>query len=185
MPLALFAFGEDGLALAIAYFAVHAVLNITIGQALAAGRFTFRNARFPSHLGDRARRRAQRDRNALPPSLARAAHMLGGLTIPMMLMALGYSLTKLRVTSIAVAPRASRRLRLFGGFAIGWGVALALGLTGDPARRAGHPERDASAVYNYMFAARYDNQPEDVAGLVVLSTPMAIGALPIFLWTVM
>ena len=42
------------------------------------------------------------------------------------------------------------------------------------------------AVYNYMFAARYNNRPEDVAGLVVLSTAIvAIGALPVFLWTLM
>ncbi len=41
------------------------------------------------------------------------------------------------------------------------------------------------AVYSYMFAARYNNWPEDVAGLVVLSTGLSIGALPVFLWTIM
>ena len=40
LPLALFAFGQRGLALAIAYFAVHAVFTFTIGQALAARRFS-------------------------------------------------------------------------------------------------------------------------------------------------
>ena len=42
LPLALFAFGKDGLALAIAYLAVHGVFNFVIGQALAAGRFSLR-----------------------------------------------------------------------------------------------------------------------------------------------
>ena len=41
------------------------------------------------------------------------------------------------------------------------------------------------AVYNYMFAARYNNRPEDVAGLVVVSTVLSLGALPLFLSTVM
>jgi len=40
LPLALFAFGRDGLALSIAYFAVHGVLSLTIGQALAVRRFS-------------------------------------------------------------------------------------------------------------------------------------------------
>ena len=82
-------------------------------------------------------------------------------------------------------PLAFSALRLFGGFAIGWGVALALGLTGIPRGVLVIESAMPAAVYNYMFAARYDNKPEDVAGLVVLSTAMAIGALPIFLWTVM
>ena len=41
-----------------------------------------------------------------------------------------------------------------------------------------------AAVYNYMFAARFKNQPGDVAGLVVLSTLMAVVLLLVFLWTV-
>lgn len=185
LPLALFAFGEDGLALAIAYFAVHAVLNITIGQALAAGRFSVAETLASPLIWATALGGALSVTGTqLPPSLARAAHMLGGLTIPMMLMALGYSLTKLRVTSI-LWPLAFSTLRLFGGFAIGWGVALALGLTGIPRGVLVIQSAMPAAVYNYMFAARYDNKPEDVAGLVVLSTAMAIGALPIFLWTVM
>ncbi len=41
LPLALFAFGQQGLNLAIAYFAVHALFTFTIGQALAARRDDF------------------------------------------------------------------------------------------------------------------------------------------------
>ena len=102
----------------------------------------------------------------------------------MMLMALGYSLTKMKVTSV-VWPLAFSALRLFGGFAIGWGVAYALGLAGIPRGVLVIESAMPVAVYNYMFAARYGNRPEDVAGLVVLSTAMSLGALPIFLWTVM
>jgi malate permease and related proteins len=42
-----------------------------------------------------------------------------------------------------------------------------------------------AAIYNSMFAARYDNRPEDVAGLVVVSTVLSLGALPVSLSTVM
>jgi predicted permease len=42
-----------------------------------------------------------------------------------------------------------------------------------------------SAVYNYMFAARFGNKAEEVAGLVVLSTLLSLVLLPWFLATVM
>jgi len=102
----------------------------------------------------------------------------------MMLLALGYSLTKLKVTSFAW-PLAFATLRLVGGFAIGWAVALALGLTGVERGVLVIESAMPVAVYNYMFAARYNNRPEDVAGLVVLSTVLSVGALPAFLWTVL
>ncbi len=185
LPLALFAFGEDGVALAIAYFAVHSVLNFTIGQALAARRFSaVAVVASPLIWATVVGATLSVTGLRLPLALGRAAHILGGLTIPMMLMALGYSLTSLRPKSLGW-PLAFSALRLFGGFAIGWGVALALGLAGVPRGVLVIESAMPVAVYNYMFAARYNNRPEDVAGLVVLSTAMSLFALPVFLWTLM
>ncbi len=102
LPLALFAFGKDGLALAIAYLAVHGLFNFVIGEALAARRFSFRAALFSPLLWAAALGAVVSVTGTeLPLSLARAAHIIGGLTIPMMLLALGYSLTQVRVTSFA------------------------------------------------------------------------------------
>ena len=185
LPLALFAFGKEGMALAIAYLAVHGLFNFVIGQALAAGRFSFRETAVSPLLWATALGAAlSATGTALPLSVGRAAHILGGLTIPMMLLALGYSLTALKVKSLAW-PLAFSALRLVGGFAIGWAVALALGLTGVARGVLVIESAMPVAVYNYMFAARFNNRPEDVAGLVVLSTVLSIGALPVFLWTVM
>jgi len=39
LPLCLFAFGQEGLALAISYFAVQAVVMFTIGTGIASGQF--------------------------------------------------------------------------------------------------------------------------------------------------
>ena len=185
LPLALFAFGKEGLALAIAYLAVHGLFNFVIGQALAAGRFSLLETLLSPLLWATVLGAALSVTGTQPPlAIARAAHILGGLTIPMMLLALGYSLTKLKATSF-VWPFAFSTLRLFGGFAIGWGVALALGMTGAPRGVLVIESAMPVAVYNYMFAARFNNRPEDVAGLVVLSTAMAILVLPAFLWMLM
>ncbi len=185
LPLALFAFGQKGLALAIAYFAVHAILTFTIGQALAARRFSVRETLVsPLVWATAAGAALSVTGSQLPPTLGRAAHILGGLTIPMMLLALGYSLTKLKVKALAW-PLAFSALRLVGGFAIGWGVALSLDATGTPRGVMVMESAMPVAVYNYMFAARFDNRVEDVAGLVVLSTLMSVVFLPVFLLTVM
>ena len=37
------------------------------------------------------------------------------------------------------------------------------------------------AVFNFLFAVRYGNQPEEVAGLVVVSTLMSFATLPLLL----
>ena len=117
LPLALFAFGKDGLALAIAYLAVHGVFNFVIGQALAAGRFSFRETLFSPLLWATALGATlSATGSALPLSLGRAAHILGGLTIPMMLLALGWVADQAQGDLAQMAARvlgaeARRRLR--------------------------------------------------------------------------
>jgi hypothetical protein len=38
-----------------------------------------------------------------------------------------------------------------------------------------------AAVFNYMLAMRYENSPEEVAGLVVTSTLFSFATLPLLL----
>ncbi len=185
LPLALFAFGQQGLNLAIAYFAVHALFTFTIGQALAARRFSLREVLFsPMIWATMFSVWLSASGQHLPLFIGRATHILGGLTIPMMLMALGVSLAQLRVKSFAW-PVLLSVYRLCGGFAIGWGVAYATGMTGAPRGVMILESAMPVAVYNYMFAARFDNRAEDVAGLVVISTALALPVLPLFLASVM
>ena len=37
------------------------------------------------------------------------------------------------------------------------------------------------AVYNYLFAQRWNNEPEEVAGVVVLSTLLSLLTIPLVL----
>jgi len=41
------------------------------------------------------------------------------------------------------------------------------------------------AVFAYLFAIRYDRQPEEVAATVVISTLMSFALLPALLWYVL
>ena len=67
------------------------------------------------------------------------------------------------------------------GTVAGFVLASAFGFTG--------PERVAFvlqcampvAVYNYLFAQMYNNDPEDVASLVIVSTVLSVVTTPILL----
>jgi predicted permease len=181
LPLALYAAGQKGLNDAIIIFAVTSVVNMTAGQVIAAGRGNWARAlRSPiipavalgvacAYLGV-----------ALPLWLTNTLSLLSSLTIPLMLLMLGTSLAKIQVTGF---PRAGALsvLRISMGTAAGFLLAGAFGFSG--------PERVAFvlqcampvAVYNYLFAQMYDNDPEDVASLVIVSTVLSVVTTPILL----
>ncbi len=185
LPLMLFAFGERGLALAIAWFAFSAITNYTIGQAIAARGLSLREIVRMPIMWALAIVVVSHGVGVRPPEMAmRAVHLMAGLSVPLMLMSLGYSLAKLKIGALPRSLMFSCA-RLFGGFAIGWGVATLLGLQGVERGVLVTQSAMPSAVLNYLFASRYGNQAEDVAGIVVMSTLMSVALLPIFLMTVM
>lgn len=185
LPLCLFAFGEQGLALAIAYFVVGAVLMFTVGVGLAAGEVNLRMLlRTPLLWAVAAALAMMAFDIALPRWMANTVHLAGAFTIPLMLITLGVSLARLRVSSLKTSLTFSI-LRLVMGFTVGWGVGLALGLEGVA---LGVVVIEASlpvAVFNYLWAVRYENHPEEVAGMVLLSTTLAFFALPFMLSSVL
>jgi malate permease and related proteins len=185
LSLSYLAFGEVGLGLAIGVFAVYSVTMFTIGPALASGTASWRAAArvpilyaVPPALGFMFT-------NASPPRWINATTaLLGDITIPMMLIALGVSLSRLKVTSLRRS-LALALLRLVMGFSVALGIASAFDL-GPVARgvlvmQASMP----SAVFNYLFAQRYNAAPEEVAGIVVISTACAFVLLPFLLWFVL
>jgi predicted permease len=185
LPLCLFAFGERGLGLAIACFAVSSVSNYTFGQALAAGGLGFRQVLKMPMMWALALTFVLLNWDIqLPVSVGRAVNLLGAITVPLMLLSLGYALASLNVASFG---RNSffAAVRLLGGFAIGWLVAWGLELEGVARGVLIIQSAMPAAVLNYLFAARYNNDPQEVAGVVVISTLMSVVALPLFLLSVL
>jgi predicted permease len=181
LPLAFYAAGEEGLNYAIVIFAMTSILNLTAGQAIAAGRnnwlMVLRSPILPAvALG------LIFAYGGIPIPLwaTNTLELLSGLTIPLMLLMLGTSLAKIKVTTF-------RRSGVLSGVRIGMGVIAGFtlvelfGFTG--------PERVAFvvqcampvAVFNYVFAQMYDNEPAEVASLVVVSTLLSVVTTPIIL----
>jgi len=181
LPVALYAFGPQGLSYAIVFFAICSVANYTVGQAISAGTADWRvMLRLPILHAAILGMLGSLFHVQLPAWLANTLALLGGLTVPLMLLMLGASLASLRVSRLWPALIVTG-LRIGGGFAIASLVVWLFGLEG-PARSALLIQCAMPvAVLNYIFALRWDNRPEEVAGTVVLSTFASVVTVPLLL----
>lgn len=182
LPLALFAFGKDGLAYAITHFTTITICNFTIGQMIAAGpgriMEVLKTPILPAALLGAI---VAGFHLTVPQWIINTTQLVGSLTIPLMLLALGVSLSRMAIRGVG-RTLAMAVFRLSAGFLIGWGVGKLLGLPDLAAKVLILQSTMPVAVYNYLFALRYDRRPDEVASLVVMSTVLAFGVLPVLLW---
>lgn len=182
LPLALLAFGDPGLALAIAYFVVFIVAQFIFSPIIVSGTTSFKAlARMPILYAVAAALVFMATGMRPPAWIASTTRILGSMTIPLMLITLGISLAKLHVGSLKL----SLWLALFRlGMGLGVGLALAETFDFTGAARGVVVLQSAmpAAIFNYLFAQRYDRAPEEVAGTVVISTAISFLTLPLLLW---
>lgn len=181
LPVCLFAFGDEGLALGVCVFAITATTQFTLGMWLWSGRASLGQlVRTPVTLAAVLSIAVLAGDFSPPRFVLRTADILGGMTIPLMQFTLGVSIARLNISHIPKTLALSI-FRLALGVAVGVGVAEWLGLTG-VAR--GVLVLDCAmpvAVFNYMMAERFGRSPTEVAGTVVISTLLAFGTLPLLL----
>ena len=178
LPLALFAFGDIGLGYAMVVFAVMAVLSFSIGVWLVSGEPSPNAALkqpivYASILGAVFALMGW----TVPAWLANSLSLTGQMAIPLLLITLGVSIAKLSVRDAgAMAALSLAKLVLCGGVALAAARIFAL----DPIAAGALVLQLITpvAVTNYMLAARYDAEPDRVAGLVVVSTLMSLAAIP-------
>jgi predicted permease len=185
LSLCLFAFGESGLALAIAYFMTCALGQFTVGQTIASGRRSLSQLlRTPLIWAMALALTLTATDCHLPRWMSNTIHLIGQLTIPLMLLTLGVSLSRLKVTSIRRSVFLAA-FRIAVGMALGFLLADLFGLEGEQRGVVLIQASMPAAVFNYLFAQYYQNRPEEVAGIVVLSTAMSFIVLPFLLTTLL
>ncbi len=185
LPLCLFAFGDVGLALGIAYFTITSVSNFTLGVWISSGSGSpGMLLRTPLIYAVLAALAFMTWEVEVPRWLGNTTHLVGGLTIPLILITLGVSLAQLKVANATRAVVFSL-LRLGMGIAVGMAVASLFGLEGMERGIMILQSSMPVAVFNYLFAQRYDNSPADVAGMVVVSTTLSFATLPLLLLLVL
>lgn len=182
LPLCLFAFGPEGLALGIAYFCVSSIGQFTIGATISSGEMNMRRLATSTliwgilfSLGMIA------FDLSLPDWAMNTVELIAGMSIPLMLIGLGVSVARLKVTTIRTGALLSI-VRLAGGVAIGWGIAEIFVLEGVLRGVVIIQSAMPVALFNYLFATYYGRNPEQVAAMVVVSTGAGFVILPAVLW---
>jgi len=181
LPLCLYAFGEHGLALAMIYFTIGNIGQFTVGPAMAMGRLTVGGvARTPFVYAALLALVCAQFGFVSPGWLTDTLTMIGNLTIPLMLLGLGVALAELTATnkarqfSIALARLA---LGLIGGLGVSWLFGLQGAERGVVIIESAMP----AAVLNYLFARAHGADPDEVAGVVLLSTLLSYVSLPLII----
>ncbi|MEH6476682.1 MAG: AEC family transporter [Sneathiella sp.] len=180
-PLCFFAFGEAGLTLALAFFAIYAILQFTVGVWIASGTGSLTQVlKTPLVYAVGIALFLKVSDIAVPKWVIGTTDLLGGFTIPLMLIALGVSLSSLSVKHLKLAFLLSI-LRLGVGFSVGLGLATLFNLEGV---ERGVLILECSmpvAVFNYLIALRYDRPYGQIAGTILVSTLLTFVSLPLLL----
>jgi hypothetical protein len=181
LPLSLFAFGEEGMALAIAAFCVNSVAQFSLGQWIAAGAMSVRRIlMLPNLWAVIAALALVLSGVVLPKAVQNALSLIGNICVPIMLLALGVSLASLRVGGLARS-FAFALWRVGSGFVLGVAATEIFGLTGAMRGIVIIQASMSSAVFSYMWAQQFDRDPPAVAGIVVVSTLVNFISLPLIL----
>jgi len=178
LPLCLFAFGEEGLGLAVAIYVTNSLLQFTFVPLLHTRVSIVRTLlSTPMLYGAVAGLAVLIADIHVPTWLANTFSALGDLLIPLMLMALGNTIGGLRTHNL---PRAFGLgfARLAISFGVAVAVSFALGLTGVAQGVLVLQGAMPAAVFSYLFAAHYERDADDVAGIVLVSTLLGALVLP-------
>ena len=185
LPLALFAFGDEGLGYAVVVFAVMAVLSFTIGLWLVAGGGSLLKVLYEPLLGATLL-------GALflwqgwetPTFLTNTLSLVGQLAIPLMLITLGVAVARLapgRLGRSAWISLAKAAICVAAAWAVGRWFALPPVAFAVLVLQLATPV----AVTSYLLAEKYGADSDSVAGLVVVSTLLSVVLLPVLLAFIM
>jgi predicted permease len=181
LPLAVLAFGESALAPAVVMFVVSNVIHFSYGAWLLDHHTKLTTVwRSPSILATIAGLAVGFLGIEVWPPLLMSIEMVGDISIPLMLFALGVRLADSRISAVGFGLFGAV-LRPVVGMALAWALLQMLEL----------PPREQAlllvfgalppAVLNYMFAERYDQEPDKVASMVLIGNLAAVVFLPIAL----
>ena len=178
LPLALFAFGEAALPAAVVLFIIENTLHFSVGIKMLDNRSSIIGLlKTPLLIATFAGLVVAVMHIEVPEALAIPIEMVGQVSIPLMLFALGVRLIHIdwRGWRIGVAGALFRPLS-------GILIALAMGtlFSLDDTQFAMLVVFGAlpPAVLNYMLAERFDQEPEQVASIVMIGNLASLAVIP-------
>jgi malate permease and related proteins len=186
LSLCFFAFGEEGLAIALMVFVVIGLVHFACGDFVLNAQTGFLNGfltglRQPIVLATLFVIVQLILDFELPKPVLLTSELLGGMTIPLMLIALGVSLSVIDTASWKIGMLISV-LRVFGGLGVACVAVWLVGIQGLVAKVIIVQSAMPSAVFNYFFALKYNREVEAVASAIMISTVISLIVMAPLLW---
>ncbi len=181
LPLCYFAFGDEGLGLAVGFYLVYSVSQFTVGPLFQGRRAAWRTLiTTPAIYAAVFGLLLLTTDSTMPLWLGNTVELLAGVAIPLMIIAMGHALGTFTVRRFGISLGMSL-LRLVIGFSAGLLLVEILNFEGTMRGVMIIEAAMPVAVFNYLLAARYDRHPDDVAGAIVVSTLISFVSLPFLL----
>jgi predicted permease len=185
IPLALFAFGQEGMQRATLLYVIITFLQYSLGIYILNGRGNWTEIfRLPLIYAAIAGISFNLAQIKIPELLLQPVIMLGQATIPIMLLSLGYRLHEVESLQLGHA-LGGALLRIFGGFAAA-NIAVHL-ISAEGVNRQVLLLYGAlpAAVVNFILTEKYRQDPGLAASIVVLSTFISVFTIPLVFWTIL
>ncbi|HET8790302.1 MAG TPA: AEC family transporter [Modicisalibacter sp.] len=178
LPLLVLAFGEAALPAAVVVFIIEMLLHFSVGLYILNPRTPlWRMLRMPIVLASLAGLGVNLGNVPLPGWLLEALNMLGGVSLPLMLFALGvrmldidFSDWKIGVLGAIACPAS--------GLILAWPLIVWLDLQGLQAATLWVFAALPPAVLNYLLAEQYRQEPQKVASLVLIGNLGSLVVMP-------
>ena len=185
LPLCMFAFGIEGLSYAVVFFSLSALWSFSYGIHVVAGQGSLSKVvREPMVWATLLGALFLSQDWQTPRFLTNALELIGQMAVPLMLITLGVAMARLSIRRIGQALGLSL-LKLAICFPVGWLVAQGFGLSGPALGVLVVQMSVPAAVSAYLLAERFGADADAVAGMVMVSTLLAVGALPLVLAAVL
>lgn len=184
LPLSQLAFGDHGLSVAVAFFAVTSFLQHTAGVYMYTAHQGGKGSWFSPVMLAAVLAVAIRAVGLEAPGwVLESTRMLGSMTIPLMLISLGYTLVTISHAGLRDG-FVLGMIRLVVGVVGGTAVVKLLNLPPDIAGVTLFQMMMPVAVVNYMYAQRFTSHADATAGGVVSSTLVFLLLCPLAFWYV-
>ncbi|GAA5166510.1 AEC family transporter [Viridibacterium curvum] len=181
IPLAVLAYGDQALQPAVILFMVSTLLHFTYGSYLLDHKLHLSQLwKVPNVIATLLGLAVSLSGIVVWPPLVMALKLLGDIAIPLMLFSLGVRMTDIRLEGWRVGLIGGLARPAIGG-ALAGAIAWALGLHGLQAALLIIYGALPPAVMNYLFAERYNQEPDKVASIVLIGNLLAVVVLPVVL----
>ena len=188
LPLAYFAFGEQGLHVSVLTFVLFNIplstLAIVVAQGgeVPLGKALINTFKIPIFHAVALAFLLKAVDLSVPFFVLRAVELLGDAAIPLMLVLLGMQLARTRLESQWGFLSLATIIRLAIAPLIAWAITVLLAIDGTSRNVIILQTSTPSAVLPLLYALRFGMRPDLVAGTIFVTTLLSAGSLTIILY---